>query len=829
MIALVGALYALAMWAWVQYLPGYFLSRALVPAARGVARHGLALVCGFSTVPLAVFLVSVGASIPLDADLLLTVGSGVNLIGAALLRPWKDPQIGVRDTAAVLVAGLLCALYLAFGIRSLDVGDVFSTVHHCLYVIVMHAVQNDPSVSIPLYDGLSGEVMHYLVQHQTEEFNGLGPLFYEQRLGNAAILTPQVALFGSAGWFTTAVYASLVAGVCVYLAARETGVRAGLAALAAAVFVIAMRGFCMYFVNENSYAVALVAFLLWAALRRRPPHAGWVVLMGLTCGHLLGVRYTSSLFWPAVLAAVLWWPEQSWRARLRSALLGAGCALLAAAPWLYVNTIMLGSPFAHPKVHSEFASRMVENRIFGLTFRFRALNWPFTDSLVRTAWAPFPTLLWLPLTVAKYFGHLGVALALRGWWTALARRRTFGLLLLFALPHTAAMAMLESLDHEQLTYAAPGLVPLGVALAMGLEATVGPLLAEPRRWRRPLLILLAIVVSVSGGIRMLRHTTWPVDTRLLDPALWPEAPAADAGVLAQRDDLTSIRPLPAMPVWRTTFAPLLLESLAAAVDTPELGSEEGLPLYPSGQLAILVGYAAQSRVTYQAVLEGAPPRTVATPLRTGMGLHTVTLGLPAEKLRVQVSRNQGDYDVLVQPLGAATSELRDFTFYLHPWNPPLQSITIRHRGEGGPGGSSDEAGRPLESLRVLTYGGDFENREQRYLATNYPAEILGMVAIAFEVDPAGEAPHCGLFVFFSGVDVTHVETLALRGGNDRTWRGERRGEIVIPSTLLADTLVLYSEPYCSDHVPQHGDRYGAVKGPFTAGRTLHIKLDQRWP
>ena len=48
------------------------------------------------------------------------------------------------------------ALFLVFGVRSLDAGDVFSTVHHCLYVIAMYAIGNDPS-AIPLYDAVTGD------------------------------------------------------------------------------------------------------------------------------------------------------------------------------------------------------------------------------------------------------------------------------------------------------------------------------------------------------------------------------------------------------------------------------------------------------------------------------------------------------------------------------------------------------------------------------------------------------------------------------------------------------------------------------------------------
>jgi hypothetical protein len=52
--------------------------------------------------------------------------------------------------------------------------------------------------------------------------------------------------------------------------------------------------------------------------------------------------------------------------------------------------------------------------------------------------------------------------------------------------------------------------------------------------------------------------------------------------------------------------------------------------------------------------------------------------------------------------------------------------------------------------------------------------------------------------------------------------------LVLPRNLLAEEVVLYSEPYCSDHIPQYGDRYGVFKGPFDPEHPIRIKLDQIW-
>lgn len=816
-VAVFGILIIVLGWTWTQYLPGYFLSRALVPGLTGYARHGLALVCGFSTVPLVVFLVTVWLGIPMDAPLVLgtaTVINGLGLAGAVRgaggLRPLGElfPDVQWRELVALALASLAIGVYVLFGLRSLDGGDVFSTVHHCLYVIVMHTIGNDPTHSIPLYDGITDQPIHYLVQHPTVNFNGLASLFYEQRLGNAPILAPSVALFGTAGWYLTTVSASLVAGLCCWLAARELGARPAASTFAAALFVYGTHVFLAYFVNENLYAVALVAFLLWLAVRPRMEW-GLVVLVGITAGHLVGVRYTSSLFWPAIALAV-YWQQGSNRDRVLRFSVALCLAVAAVAPWLYVNYIMLGNPIDHPKIHAESTGRVAMNSILGMTFPFRPLNWPFTESVVRTAWSPLPSFVWIPLWVGLCFGQLALALAILGLRDLLARRRVLVLVLLFAGPHCLAMGLIEWLDWEQITYAAPGLVPLAVLWALGLESIL-----DPDRRRRQLVLCLVLLLAVVGLSRSARGLEFPVDRRLLVAEDWQEPPPMDVGTRSVGTRLTSLALLPRLPVLRTTFARSAWGSFAHAGPQSSLPRVGGLPAYPSGQLALLAGYAAAEASRYHFAIQGGELRAPDDALRTSLGLHLISLQLPAEALEVSIEWSQGSYDINVVPVGQS-AELRDFSFWLHPWYPPVRIIRLKQNDA------------PIPSLRVLEYGGSREEGERRYMVTNYPAESLDVVTLSYRVNAGNEPVHCGLFLFSHQIDPGRIETLVLSGGHDQSWDGSLEGTITVPRNMLADKLVLFAEPYCSDHVPQYGDRYSVVAGPFVDGQVLEFQLDRHW-
>ncbi len=837
-MALLGLIYVLLVGGWAFLLPAWLVSRLIVPAVGGAERLGLVCIVGFSTYPLMMFLSTAALGIPMDAGWLLVVASAMNFT-----LGWREHSRGslAMDISWLelrwpLVGLVAVSLLLIFGVRSLDAGDVFSTVHHCLYVIAMYAIGNDPASSVPLYDAVSGGVMHYVIQHPTTEFNGLAPLFYEQRIGNAPIVAPPVALFGTIGWLISPITSLTTLGMCGYLAARACGASGRASALSTAVVVYGMAIFTGYHINENTFAVALVAFLLWSALRGRLT-LGWAVLCGVSVGHLIGVRYTSSLFLPGVMLGILWaTPHGCRRSHL---LLGAVAGgLVAVSPWLYINWIMLGNPLGHPKVHSNFAARVVDNSIFGMTFKFRALNFPFTDQVVRTAWNPFPTFLWLPLQVGRSFGQLAVAAGWVGLYRCFARPGRMGwILVVFALPHNIAMMLLESLDWEQLTYAAPGIVPLGPALALGLEPLLMGRVSFGPRVRRaaPVLLVLAAMIAVGFAVRDYRA---PVDMRRLNQVGCTPPASVDQGVEAMAEILTTPSLLPPRPKLRTQLASDAVDGLSRV---GLLGSDRrysaGRPLYPSGQAAILVAYSARERATYDIVIEGRDPRTSDTPIRSSLGLHMVTLKLPAERVRFTVSRRGGEagegavgetYDIRAV-VETPSEQERDFTLWIHPWNPPVQEMSIVVLENEN--ARADDPNQPtgMVDVHLLSYGST-EPGEQRFILTNYDSSVIDIVDIPLEVDTAGEPGHWGLGLFLRRTDSRHVETLVLSGGHDMSWTGGgvTTPEILkVPRPLYADEYVLYSEPYCSDHVPQYGDRYGVVKGPFN-GEPIRVKFDRMW-
>ncbi|MEC8023880.1 MAG: hypothetical protein VX223_08070 [Myxococcota bacterium] len=812
-MAVFGLIYLVCVWTWVQLLPGWFLSRWLIPDAEGRERAGAALLCAWAVLPLLLFLLAVAATVPMDGTFLGIFSTAINAVGLlqrssrqALGRDW-------RSGAIFLALALFCGAVLAVGYRSLDGGDVFSTVHHCLYVIVMHAISNDPSVAVPLYDAASDGLVHYLVHHQTGQFNGLAPLFFEQRLGNAPILAPSVALFGTAGWWWTSATTAAAMATYAYFASRALQVSRWAALIAAGVFTLGTHNFCMYFVNENTYAVTLTSALFWGAFVKR--HSiGWLALLGIIAGHLVGVRYTSVLILPAVALSAVWRPEP-WSARLKRFSVGALAFGLIVAPWLYVNAIMLDSALTHPKIHAEHEGRVVTNTLLETEFEFRALNWPFIDEWSRTSWNPFPTQIWLPLQLGQSHGQLAMALALLGIVAMWRRRREFWIAVAFCLPHSLAIAWLETLDWEQLTYAAPGLVPLGVWVAYGMDTLFG----DPKRQG---LFLSAAVAVVLGLTAIVSGTDWPVDRRMLSRVETPErvtvTDAKDEGTARVEGWLTQIRLMPQSPVFRQSYVDNLLGALSHLPATGAEASADG-PVYPSGRVAVLAGYSQFEEKSYRFVVEGSAVQTAPAQVRTSLGLHQVSLRLAAERLLVSVVRRQGQYTINVQPVGDTAID-RDFTFWLHPWMPPVKNIQLTLDGN------------PLPDMRTLEYGGALEMDQLRFILTNYSSEIFDVVEQPYTVvmeDDANAVPaKCGLFLFLgSGSEPSQLETLVLAGGHDTFWQGQSSGTLRIPKGLEATSLVLYVDPTCSTHVPQPGDRWAVARGPFT-GEPVRLELSRFW-
>jgi hypothetical protein len=270
-----------------------------------------------------------------------------------------------------------------------------------------------------------------------------------------------------------------------------------------------------------------------------------------------------------------------------------------------------------------------------------------------------------------------------------------------------------------------------------------------------------------------------------------------------------------MPVFRRTFSEATWGAFEALVSGESVAMADGVPVYPSGRVAILSGYGSREANNYAFVLDGGDLRTAETPVRSSLGLHLVSVRLAASRVRVEARRQDGVYRVNMTPLGESET-FRDFSFWLHPWSPPVQRIHVQ---------LSDGV---LPRLRRLWYGGELESGERRFVMTNYEPDVLDMIDVPYTVDTRDEPMHCGLFVFTYGVDPTRIETLVLAGGHDQEWEGRASGTLRVPRNLLADRVLLFNDPYCSDHVPQYGDRYGLLEGPFEEKTPLHFVIDRMW-
>ncbi len=846
---------------WVQFLPGFLLVGVLLPAVRGASRITFSLAAGFSVVPLALFLLGSSWGQLLSANYLWIGSSLLNITLTGWLlarrRGLPRPYAGLLPSGAELGGlSLGCTgagLLLLFGFRNIDAGDVLTTIQHCLYVISLHGIQSDPSSSLNLFDAMTGQDIHFLIHHDPLRLQGLSQLLYEQRLGNVPLLSPHVALHGSLGWLTASIHAALLVLWASYSMARALSLQQITAVLSSCFTLLGAQLLAAYYLNENLFALAMVSFLLWAVLdQRHQSHCSSpaaMLLVGLVTGHLIGVRHTGALFLPG-LALGAWW-MQSAAARSKQTdssersghkipvallLLLAG-GLFGAAPWLWINEVMLGHPLSHPKVQAGSDGRVALQSFMGFEFWFKTLNWPVAERWVRSPWNPFPSSLWLPLLLLRTLGLLACAAICRGAMSLFKRgqRRNSAVIALFLLPHWLALSLLEGMDWEQVSYMVPSMAPLSVLLALGLERWLGCIPGpwrrrdQPPTARRRELLLAAALLSLLGlsqmGVSSLR---WPIDERLLSspqashhPHRGAEAPMhalknadQDPGVEAVRRYLTEPRLLPAWPHLRVDGAERALTELAHRSPALER-TETGLPVYPSGQLAVLSAYYKGTVRSYDFALDGRRLRESSDPVRTAVWLHTVSLRLPTDRVRVRIDRQRDRYTIDIEEIGSRTNTERDFSFWLNPWDPPVRTIRMTRNGQ------------PMEDLRVLTYGGELEEGERLHILTNYSGEIIDVVDVPYRID-SGEAVACGIWIFLEGVDSRYIETLSPGGAFDMRWDGSRSGTLRLPRNLHADQVVLFSDPYCGVHIPQRGDRYGIDRPPFSSTEPIEIQLNRSW-
>jgi len=472
-------------------LPGYCLSRRLVPGSDLMERWIYAAALGMSTVPPLAFLAAWAFGLHLSRPLLCLVAFA--LILASI--PWK-PTRGARRGADWLALALLvaCAVLLLQVSYIQDRGERFFDT--CLHLSSLFLQQVDGS-GWTLYHPKLGAHLTHVLSHDTSPVLAQGLLIDDQRPANGAFLGVFLIFGGRAGIEICAIFVYFVVAGAAALVSRAF-LRHPLAQAAVGVATLAcLHGLVGYMVNESAFAAA-AGFALLALLLREERDAGVVVAAGLLFGFAVGSRL-GALLWVAPAALLLL------GAKPRLVLAGAASAALCSLPWLLVPWLVAGNPLFHPM------GSWAESSILGLSFQFWPLNWPFHEQLVRTPGFILPPLLLLPLLCTKSAGSVAASAAVIGFAFMRHRERPFllkAVFLAWSLPISLFLLVLAYIDHEKASWLLLGAPVLPLALA-----ACGAELSNKRRRLWVLLGLVALSIPLTFVPRWLAGVELPEDRR----------------------------------------------------------------------------------------------------------------------------------------------------------------------------------------------------------------------------------------------------------------------------------------------------------------------------
>jgi hypothetical protein len=253
----------------------------------------------------------------------------------------------------------------------------------------------------------------------TECFSGRNGFFLwngGQRMGPSVFIAPFVSLFGFPGFrLLHAVCGLLIAG-CGYQLGSHLFKNHWQGIALALLLSLNRTVLAIPLVDENIICLAL-GLLLFVSLSFQVPS---VWLSGLFLGLFLGIRHIGVLSLPAVFLAI-WWATGKGR-RVRSLFIAAGATALFSIPWLFIHLRALIQ--GEPLYESFLSFPPVAHSFLGLEFTMRGLlNWPFAQSLVRSPFNGFPTLLSVPLSLISTFGILALAFVPLGLLSLFRTRR----------------------------------------------------------------------------------------------------------------------------------------------------------------------------------------------------------------------------------------------------------------------------------------------------------------------------------------------------------------------------------------------------------------------
>ena len=376
----------------------------------------------------------------------------------------------------------------------------------------------------------------------------------DQRLGNTAVISSFVALYGRLGFRVLYGMVGFFMALGGYVLGRRVLGHRGwgwfvLLALPLNPYVAKIP-----LLDENLLTLGYSALFLPLIWSRRVP---WIHV-GALLGLAVMMRHIGVLWLPAVAWAL--WRHEGHRLR---ALLGAFVAFNLVTVVGHVHHAVAYGSVLTFESYGQMPATV--HRLIGPYHGL--LQWPFAEQVVRTPWNPLPTFLMWPVYVA---GHLGLALwaaLLLGAVAMLRTDRRAGLFwLLWLGPAWLALSLQENWDvPNKMGVIYVLFPPLVLWAGAGLQAA----LRCPRRWGAA---LLAVALASGLGMWALRGLEVPVDARYYQ--VWPnERPEDPAFLRAERRRVTPLTPWPdysrvgeAAPLWH----PAKLAGLLTDLEDPRV-------------------------------------------------------------------------------------------------------------------------------------------------------------------------------------------------------------------------------------------------------------------
>ncbi len=354
-----------------------------------------------------------------------------------------------------------------------------------------------------------------LTQYQESALSAFDPMTNNflahnqaQRLGPTVMVAPALALFGPLGLrLVYLLQGLLLPGLGLVLGLRFLSGRWAPWMVAV---LLSMSPYAMniHQLDENFLSSIYGSLMLVLLLRPRPSWA----LAGAALSLFLGIRHVGILLVPAVLTYVALAAPS--RGRALGAFLGA--LLLASLPYLILHGMLLlhsgalfeGAMDRPPAMHS----------FFGLEFELSVLlNFPFTETLYRSPYTAFPTLIAFPLEFIVRHGLLLTGLLLPGVLCLRGLPLPRRILLVGWVAPLWALLMIQSnwVEPNKMGVPASVLAPVILVMAAGAEW-----LMDPKRSRRRRLVVavtgLLIPAALLLGLREVRTE--------MDPRIYPHNP-----------------------------------------------------------------------------------------------------------------------------------------------------------------------------------------------------------------------------------------------------------------------------------------------------------------